>query len=80
VTVVELLRDGVASAGGDAAALPVHRDEVTALEAELTDTAAAEHPRVVVLFCHEQRPEVFALLERLGAKPLLDPLGAAGDR
>jgi hypothetical protein len=33
--------------------------------------AAGAHPdasRVVVLFCHQERVEVFALLERLGAR------------
>jgi hypothetical protein len=30
----------------------------------------------VILFCHEQRDEVFALLERLGAEPV-DPAAIA---
>ena len=27
-------------------------------------------PRVIVLLCHEERDEVFALLEKLGGKPI----------
>jgi cyanophycin synthetase len=69
--VARLLLDGVAAAGADPAAVPVHGTEVEALEAELRATPeAAAAPRVVVLFCHEQRAEAFALLDRLGATPL----------
>ncbi len=79
--VLRLLREGLADAGMDAGHVPVHPTETAALEAELTGDAATGHPRVVVLFCHEQRAEVFELLARLGAKPLLDPVAAsAGDR
>jgi len=82
--VVRLLREGLAAAGKDTAATPLYPTETAALEAELAGTGATDHPRVVVLFCHEQRDEVFALLDRLGARPLLDPIaptsGAAGDR
>ncbi|MFN8630445.1 MAG: Mur ligase family protein [Chloroflexota bacterium] len=79
--VVGLLRRGLAEAGANGEATPVYASEVDALGAELRDEAASGHPRVVVLFCHEQRAEVFELLDGLGAKPLLDPLaGRAGDR
>ncbi len=80
--VVMLLCEGVAAAGSDPAAVPVRDGEVSALEAELADARAApERPRVIVLFCHQERDEVFALLERLGAAPVLDPRPAhAGDR
>ena len=73
--VVRVLRDGVAAAGMDPAGLPVYESETAALEAELSGAGAldsgiaTDQPRVVVLFCHEQRDEVFALLERLGAVP-----------
>jgi len=83
--VIRLLREGLAAAGKDTAATPVYATETEALAAVLTgDDEATAHPRVVALFCHEQRPEVFELLERLGGRPLLDavakPAGAAGDR
>ncbi len=73
--VVRLLREGVAAAGPEAPEVPVHPGEVAALEAELADGDATAHPRVVVLFCHQERTEVFQLLDRLGAKPLLGPGG-----
>jgi cyanophycin synthetase len=74
--VVRVLREGIAEAGVDASAVPVYPTEPAALEAELGGPAAAagdgrpDAPRVVVLFCHEARDEVFALLARLGATPL----------
>ena len=82
--VIRLLREGLAAAGKDTAATPLYLTETAALEAELAGDGATSHPRVVVLFCHEQRDEVFDLLDRLGARPLLDPMarsaGTAGDR
>jgi cyanophycin synthetase len=65
--VVRLLTEGLAEGGVDVAAVPVYASETAALAAEL---AAADEPRVVVLFCHEQRDEVFGLLASLGATPL----------
>jgi hypothetical protein len=48
-----------------------------ALESELVGPGAAiadgsrpDAPRVLVLLCHEARDEVFALLARLGARPM----------
>jgi cyanophycin synthetase len=73
--VVRLLREGVATAGAEDPHVPVHPGEVAALEAELADGDANRHPRVVVLFCHQERKEVFELLDRLGARPLLRPGG-----
>ena len=75
--VVGMLRDGAADGGKDPAAIPVYETEPGALEAELVGRGAAaagdggpDPRRVVVLFCHEAREEVFALLERLGARPM----------
>jgi cyanophycin synthetase len=65
--VVRLLAEGLAEGGMDAASVPVYETELAALESEL---AGPDTPRVVVLFCHEQRDEVFDLLARLGAQPL----------
>jgi cyanophycin synthetase len=79
--VVRLLRDGAAEGGADPAAVIDYPSEVIALESELARRAdEPTPPRVVVLFCHEQRTQVFALLDRLGARPLLDPrpAGLAG--
>lgn len=68
--VVRLLREGIAGAGADADTVPRYPDEVTALEAELTSSGdPGARGSVVVLFCHEQREAVFALLDRLGAGP-----------
>ena len=75
--IVRVLRVGIAEGGMDASAVPVYETEPEALEAELVGAGAAtasdgrpDAPRVLVLFCHEARDEVFALLERLGARPL----------
>jgi len=75
--IVRALRVGIAEGGIDASAVPVYETEPQALEAELVGAGAAaagdprpDSPRVLVLFCHEARDEVFALLERLGARPL----------
>ena len=83
--VIRLLREGLAAAGKDTDATPLYPTETAALAAVLTgDDEAAGHPRVVVLFCHELRTEVFALLDEIGARPLLNavaaPANAAGDR
>ena len=54
---------------------PCTRPRTKALEAELSGSngaastnGRADAPRVVVLFCHAEREDVFALLERLGAR------------
>jgi cyanophycin synthetase len=62
--VIAGLRAGLAEGGLDPDAVDVHGTEAAALEAEL---ARPDAPGVVVLFCHQDRDEVFALLERLGA-------------
>ena len=73
--VVALLREGIAAGGADPATVAVYETETRALEAELAGSGAAaagdgrpDAPRVVVLFCHEEREQVFALLDRLGAR------------
>ena len=55
--------------------MPIYETETKALEAELSGSSGAsstngraDAPRVVVLFCHAEREDVFALLERLGAR------------
>ena len=59
---------GVKAAGKSPADVPVYESETAALRAELANGDG--RPRVIVLLCHEERDEVFALLEKLGAKPI----------
>jgi cyanophycin synthetase len=73
--IVRVLREGLAEADVDPASVPVHESEAQALEAELTGsgsagtrTGAADAAGVIVLFCHQDREQVFALLDRLGAR------------
>ncbi|HEY4189735.1 MAG TPA: Mur ligase family protein [Candidatus Limnocylindrales bacterium] len=73
--IVDAIRAGIAEGGVDPATVPVYETEAGALEAELSGShgaastnGRADAPRVVVLFCHAEREDVFALLERLGAR------------
>ena len=72
--VIRVLREGLAEGGVDPAGVTVYGTEAGALESELAGSGAAaasggepDAARVVVLFCHQERDEVFALLARLGA-------------
>ena len=72
---VGTILEGVAEGGMDPSTVKVYDGEAEALEAELVGSGAAsssdgraDAPRVVILFCHEQRDAVFALLQRLGAR------------
>jgi cyanophycin synthetase len=67
-SIVGELLAGVRSAGRSTADVPVYESETAALRAELAD--AEGRPRVIVLLCHEERDEVFQLLDTLGAKPI----------
>ena len=49
--------------------VPVYESETAALRAEVNGNGAHQS-RVVVLMCHEERDEVFALLKELGARPV----------
>jgi cyanophycin synthetase len=73
--VVRVLRQGVADGGMNGGSVTIYESETRALDGELARAATAG-PRVVVLFCHEEREAVFALLDRLGAEPM-DPVAAA---
>ena len=74
--VVETILEGVVAGGMDPGTVPLYEGETEALEAELVGGAGAgavatgrhEDARVVILFCHAERDEVYALLERLGAR------------
>jgi len=63
---------GVRAARFPTSEIPVYETETEALEAELKrngeTTARAATSRVVVLMCHEEREEVFRLLDRLGGR------------
>jgi cyanophycin synthetase len=65
---------GVRSSGRPTADIPVYETETEALRAEValngSSAGRAEAGRVIVLMCHEEREEVFRLLERLGARPV----------
>jgi len=67
-SVVGELLAGVQAAGVSTTDVPIYESETAALRAELAD--ATGKPRVIVLLCHEERDEVFALLKSLGAKPI----------
>jgi cyanophycin synthetase len=73
--IVGAIKAGIADGGMDPDTVPVYETEAAALEAELSGSngaaatnGRADAPRVVVLFCHAEREDVFALLERLGAR------------
>ncbi|HEX5013563.1 MAG TPA: Mur ligase family protein [Candidatus Limnocylindrales bacterium] len=59
---------GVKAAGRSPADVAVYESETAALRGELANGDGK--PKVIVLMCHEEREEVFALLEQLGAKPI----------
>ena len=67
-SIVGELMAGIRAAGVSIADVPVYESETAALRAELADPSGK--PRIIVLLCHEERDEVFALLDSLGAKPI----------
>jgi cyanophycin synthetase len=76
-SVVGELMVGVLAGGFAAEDVPIYDSETEALQAELNGAAGAgahggrsDAPRVIVLMCHEDRDGVFALLQRLGARPV----------
>jgi cyanophycin synthetase len=76
-SIVGELMVGVVAGGVSADAVPIYDSETEALRAELNGAAGtgahggrSDAPRVIVLLCHEDRDGVFALLARLGARPV----------
>jgi cyanophycin synthetase len=67
-SVVGELLAGVQAAGRATSDVPVYESETVALKAELADSEGRH--RVIVLLCHEEREEVFQLLDSLGARPI----------
>ncbi len=76
-SVVGELMAGIKAAGVAPSDVAIYESETAALRAELNGVGApvahgrgADIPRVIVLMCHEERDEVFDLLDRLGARPV----------
>ncbi len=65
---------GIRSAGRPTADVIVYETETAALRGELARNgdggSKPDAARVIVLMCHEEREEVFALLTELGARPV----------
>jgi cyanophycin synthetase len=72
-SVVGEIMAGIAAAGRSTSDVPVYESETAALRAELAlngGSSRSDAPRVIVLMCHEEREEVFALLAEMGARPV----------
>jgi cyanophycin synthetase len=73
-SIVGEIMAGIAGARRTTTDVPVYESETEALRGELArngeGAARPDAPRVIVLMCHEEREEVFALLADLGAKPI----------
>ena len=73
-SIVGEIMAGVAAAGRSTADVPVYESETEALRSELARNGEGgekpDAPRVIVLMCHEERTEVFALLSELGGRPI----------
>jgi cyanophycin synthetase len=71
-SIVGEIMAGIAAAGRRTEDVPVYESETAALRGELAhnDGDRTDTPRVLVLMCHEEREEVFALLAKLGARPI----------
>ena len=65
---------GVRAAGRSTSDIPVYESETEALRAEVALNGAlperSDAGRVIVLMCHDEREEVFRLLEQMGARPV----------
>ena len=73
-SIVGEIMAGIAAAGRTTAEVPVYESETEALRSELArngeGAARPDALRIIVLMCHEERAEVFALLAELGAHPI----------
>ncbi len=73
------LLSGISDGGVQASEVTVYPSETEALRAELNGPGAAadggrpDGARVILLMCHAERDEVFALLDALGARPVDGP-------
>ncbi len=76
-SIIGELMAGITAGGVAASDVAIYESETAALRAELNGVGSpvahgrgADIPRVIVLMCHEERVEVFELLDRLGARPV----------
>ena len=73
-SIVGEIMAGVVASGRSATDVPIYDSETAALRAELARNgegmAKPDSPRVIVLMCHEERDEVFAMLAELGGRPI----------
>jgi cyanophycin synthetase len=72
-SVVGEILAGIAAAGRSTSDVPIYESETAALRAELAwseGSSRPDAPRVIVLMCHEEREEVFAMLAEMGARPI----------
>ena len=73
-SIVGEIMAGIVSSGRSAVDVPIYESESDALRSELARNGEGgsrpDAARVLVLMCHEEREEVFALLTELGAKPV----------
>jgi cyanophycin synthetase len=72
-SVVGEILAGIASARRPTTDVPIYESETAALRGELArseGSARSDSARVIVLMCHEEREEIFALLAELGAHPI----------
>jgi cyanophycin synthetase len=64
---------GAAEAGMRGAEIPIYQDEALAVRGELCERARmgrADMPGVLLVMCHQDRPEVIATLDDLGFEPM----------
>jgi cyanophycin synthetase len=72
-SIVGEIMAGTRSGGAASAEVTVYGSETEALRGELArseGSAKSDAPRVIVLMCHEEREEVFAMLNEMGARPV----------
>ena len=73
-SVVGEILAGVAASGRSTSDVPVYESETDGTPRragpERQASSRPDAPRVIVLMCHEEREEVFALLAELGARPI----------
>jgi cyanophycin synthetase len=72
-SVVGEILAGIASTRRPTTDVPIYESETAALRGELArseGSARSDSARVIVLMCHEEREEIFALLAELGAHPI----------
>ncbi len=73
-SIVGEIMAGIVSTGRSATDVPIYESETEALRSELArngeGAARPDAARVIVLMCHEEREEVFALIGKLGGRPI----------